>query len=233
MHQSFVKHAEYDGARTDSYTQSQEPPVGQSMQSALAILDLVVASYPVDTDRVYATGLSMGGFGTWNAVRLRPGQFAAAMPLSGGGNADQGALLEGIPVWAYHGSADSIVPVSGTDDMRDAPSIDVAEALVAAGARVRAFDPVAMEVARPILPGIEMTKDAYTLAKGCDALVVTTEWNEFRQLDLEAVRDSMVTPIIMDGRNIYEPEKMKALGFTYRGVGRGYNNGRRLRELNN
>ena len=115
-----------------------------------------------------------------------------------------------------------------TDDMRDAPSIDVAEALVAAGARVRAFDPVAMEVARPLLPGIEMTKDAYTLAKGCDALVVTTEWNEFRQLDLEAIRDSMVTPIIMDGRNIYNPEKMAALGFTYRGVGRGYNNGRKL-----
>jgi UDPglucose 6-dehydrogenase len=115
-----------------------------------------------------------------------------------------------------------------TDDMRDAPSIDVAEALLAAGAKVCAFDPVAIPNARPLLPGVEMAKDAYSLAEGCDALVVTTEWNEFKQLDLERLRDSMKSPIVMDGRNIYDPEKMKALGFNYRGVGRGYNNGRKL-----
>jgi len=118
-----------------------------------------------------------------------------------------------------------------TDDMRDAPSIDVAEALLAAGAHVRAFDPVAMDVARPLLPGIEMVNDAYTLADGVDALVVTTEWNEFRQLDLENLKKRMKSPIIMDGRNIYDPEKMKSLGFTYRGVGRGYSNGRQLNNL--
>jgi len=115
-----------------------------------------------------------------------------------------------------------------TDDMRDAPSIEVAQALVNAGAHVRGFDPVAMEVAQPLLPAVEMTKDAYDLAVGCDALVVATEWNEFMHLDLERIRDSMKTPIVMDGRNIYDPEKMKALGFTYRGVGRGYNNERPL-----
>ena len=115
-----------------------------------------------------------------------------------------------------------------TDDMRDAPSLDVAEALVAAGAKVRAFDPVAMPNASPLLPNVVMAEDAYALAEDCDALVVTTEWNEFKQLDLERIRDNMKTPVIMDGRNIYRPEKMAALGFTYRGVGRGYNNGRKL-----
>ena len=115
-----------------------------------------------------------------------------------------------------------------TDDMRDAPSLEVAEALLTAGAKVCAFDPVAMPVAKPLLPGVEMAKDAYSLADGCDALVVTTEWNEFKQLDLERLRDNMKTPIVMDGRNIYNPEKMEELGFTYRGVGRGFNNHRKL-----
>jgi UDPglucose 6-dehydrogenase len=118
-----------------------------------------------------------------------------------------------------------------TDDMRDAPSIDVAQALISAGAQVRAFDPVAMDVARPLLPEVEMVKDAYSLADGVDALVVTTEWNEFRHLALESLKERMKTPIIMDGRNIYDPEKMKSLGFTYRGVGRGYSNGRKLNNL--
>ena len=118
-----------------------------------------------------------------------------------------------------------------TDDMRDAPSVDVAEALIKAGAHVRAFDPVAMDVARPLLPDVEMVIDAYTLADGVDAIVVTTEWNEFRHLDLEGLKKRMKSPIIMDGRNIYDPEKMKSLGFTYRGVGRGYSNGRKLNNL--
>ena len=115
-----------------------------------------------------------------------------------------------------------------TDDMRDAPSIDVVQALVEAGAHVRGFDPVAMDVAKQIMPEVEMVKDAYALAQGCDALVVATEWNEFIHLDMERIRDSMKTPILMDGRNIYDPEKMHSLGFTYRGVGRGYNNERPL-----
>ncbi|MEJ2511996.1 MAG: UDP-glucose/GDP-mannose dehydrogenase family protein [Anaerolineales bacterium] len=115
-----------------------------------------------------------------------------------------------------------------TDDMRDAPSIEVAQALVAAGAHVRGFDPVAMDVAKPLMPEVEMTKDAYEMAVGCDALVVATEWNEFIHLDMERIRDSMKTPILIDGRNIYDPEKMKMLGFTYRGVGRGYNSERVL-----
>jgi UDPglucose 6-dehydrogenase len=112
-----------------------------------------------------------------------------------------------------------------TDDMRDAPSIDLAEALLAAGAKVRAYDPVAMETAQPILKAVTMFNDPYSLANGCDALFVVTEWNEFKQLDLERVRDSMRAPVIFDGRNIYDPEKMSRMGFTYQGMGRGHNNG--------
>ncbi|MDP2776290.1 MAG: nucleotide sugar dehydrogenase, partial [Anaerolineales bacterium] len=107
-----------------------------------------------------------------------------------------------------------------TDDMRDAPSIDIAEALVKAGAKVRAYDPVAMEVARPILPAVDMFDDPYKMAKDCDALMVVTEWNEFKQLDLEKVKSLLKSPIIYDGRNIYDPKIMKEMGFTYRAVGR-------------
>ena len=107
-----------------------------------------------------------------------------------------------------------------TDDMRDAPSIDIAEALIKAGAKVRAYDPVAMHVARPLLPDVEMFDDSYKMAEQCDALMVVTEWNEFKQLDLAKVKELLKTPVIYDGRNIYEPSRMKEMGFTYRAVGR-------------
>jgi len=110
-----------------------------------------------------------------------------------------------------------------TDDMRDAPSIDVANSLLEGGAEVRAFDPVAMSVAGPLMPGVEMAQDPYTMAEGCDALMVMTDWNEFKHLDLERIRDLMKQPVLFDGRNIYEPEKMRSLGFNYRGFGQGYN----------
>lgn len=110
-----------------------------------------------------------------------------------------------------------------TDDMRDAPAITVAEALQAEGATVSAYDPVAMEVAQPLLPEVKMCADPYTLAEGCDALMVITEWNEFKQLDLERVSKIMRQPVIFDGRNVYSTEEMAKYGFTYRGVGRGYN----------
>lgn len=110
-----------------------------------------------------------------------------------------------------------------TDDMRDAPSIDIASALMAAGARVRGYDPVAIEIARPLLPDVEMYADVYDMAQGCDALMVITEWNEFKQLDLEKLRETMRRPVIFDGRNLYDPETMKRIGFHYHGLGRGYN----------
>jgi UDPglucose 6-dehydrogenase len=109
-----------------------------------------------------------------------------------------------------------------TDDMRDAPAIDIAEALNKAGATVRGYDPVAMEVARPLLPAVELFDDPYKLAKGCDALMVITEWNEFKQLDLDKIKSLLKKPVIYDGRNIYEPKLMKEMGFTYRAIGRGF-----------
>jgi len=108
-----------------------------------------------------------------------------------------------------------------TDDMREAPSIDIVEALKQAGAKIRAYDPVAMDVARGLMPGIEFCEDAYVLAKGCDALMVITEWNEFKQLDLEQIRGLLKQPVIFDGRNIYDPAQMKEMGYSYRGIGRG------------
>lgn len=114
-----------------------------------------------------------------------------------------------------------------TDDMRDAPAIDIAKSLQSYGAQVKAYDPVAMDVAMPLMTDVEMASDPYSLAEGCDALIVVTEWNEFKQLDLEQVRDSMKQAILFDGRNIYDPDKMSQLGFKYLGFGRGFNgNGR-------
>ena len=110
-----------------------------------------------------------------------------------------------------------------TDDMRDAPSIDIARELVEAGARVRAYDPVAMDVARPILPAVEFCEDPYTMAEGCDALIVVTEWNEFKQLDLARLKGLLKSPVIYDGRNIYDPQLMREMKFTYRSIGRGFN----------
>jgi UDPglucose 6-dehydrogenase len=107
-----------------------------------------------------------------------------------------------------------------TDDLREAPSLDIAKVLLAAGSHVRAYDPAAMEGSRRLLPDIEYLNDAYEVASGADALVVVTEWNEFRLLDLGRIKRSMRKPVVIDGRNIYDPPVMRGLGFTYRGIGR-------------
>lgn len=107
-----------------------------------------------------------------------------------------------------------------TDDLRDAPSLDIAKVLLAAGAEVRAYDPAAMERARVLLPEVEYSADAYALADGADGLVLVTEWNEFRHLDLGRLKMAMRRPVIVDGRNIYDPSTMRGLGFTYRSIGR-------------
>ncbi|HMB23982.1 MAG TPA: UDP-glucose/GDP-mannose dehydrogenase family protein, partial [Anaerolineales bacterium] len=103
-----------------------------------------------------------------------------------------------------------------TDDMRDAPSIDISNGLIAAGATVRGYDPVARQIAAPLMPAVEIFDDVYKMAQGCDALVVVTEWNEFKQLDLEKVKGLLKCPVVYDGRNIYDPELVKGMGFTYR-----------------
>ncbi len=84
---------------------------------------------------------------------------------------------------------------------------------------------LAMKEAARLMPEVEMAENPYQMAEGCDLLMVNTEWNEFRQLDLRRIKDAMKTPLLFDGRNIYDPAKMVKIGFKYRGVGRGYNGG--------
>ncbi len=110
-----------------------------------------------------------------------------------------------------------------TDDMREAPSVDIAWDLLRERAKVRAYDPVAMENARRLLPEVQMADSPYALAEGADALVLVTEWNEFKNLDLARIRDTMKQPILIDGRNIYDPHLVREMGFLYMAIGRGYN----------
>jgi UDPglucose 6-dehydrogenase len=107
-----------------------------------------------------------------------------------------------------------------TDDMREAPSIPLVTGLLDLGAKVRAHDPVGMEQARRELPDIEYCDDPYTCARGADALVIVTEWVQFRALDLERLKAQMARPIMIDLRNIYRPEEMATYGFAYESVGR-------------
>jgi UDPglucose 6-dehydrogenase len=109
-----------------------------------------------------------------------------------------------------------------TDDMREAPSVEVIHLLQSEGSRVQAYDPVAMVNANHYLHDVILCQDAYEAAQGADALVVVTEWNEFKHLSLPRLKEAMRQPIVVDGRNIYDPEQMKTLGFVYRGMGRGY-----------
>jgi UDPglucose 6-dehydrogenase len=107
-----------------------------------------------------------------------------------------------------------------TDDMRDAPSIPLVKALLEQGASVVAFDPAAMGHALPLLPGIEAAKNAESVADGADALVVVTEWDEFRALDLGKLAKRMSGRALVDLRNVYDPEEAERAGLDYRGIGR-------------
>jgi len=108
-----------------------------------------------------------------------------------------------------------------TDDLREAPSLDIARTLLAEGVTVRAYDPAAMKQAVTLLPGLQCAPDAYAAAEGSDVLVLVTDWNEFKQLDMERIGNSMRSANLIDGRNMYDPDTVKAAGFTYVGVGRG------------
>ena len=104
--------------------------------------------------------------------------------------------------------------------MRDAPSVDIIKSIIKSGAKVKAFDPVATEKAKEALPDIEYCKETYDTAENCDALIFMTEWNQFRSLDMQKLLSKLKTPMVFDLRNIYEPTKMKKLGFKYFCVGR-------------
>ncbi|WP_339778748.1 UDP-glucose/GDP-mannose dehydrogenase family protein [uncultured Thalassospira sp.] len=108
-----------------------------------------------------------------------------------------------------------------TDDMRDSPSLDVVPALIAAGATVRAYDPEAMDEAAKLLEGLIYCETAFDTIEGADAMVVMTEWNEFRGLNLKRVKAALKSPVVVDLRNVYEPREMKDHGFDYSCIGRG------------
>ena len=107
-----------------------------------------------------------------------------------------------------------------TDDMRDAPSIDIINMLKNDGAEIIAYDPVSMENAKKLLPEISFAKDVYDTAKGSELLIIITDWNEFKKIDLKKLKSLMKKPNIIDSRNIYDPNVMKRSGFSYVGVGR-------------
>ena len=107
-----------------------------------------------------------------------------------------------------------------TDDMRDAPSLEILPRLIAAGARIRAFDPEGMDEARKLMPELVYCRDAYQTMEGADALILLTEWNEFRGLDLGRVKGLLASPLVIDLRNIYQPQEMAAVGFSYLSIGR-------------
>ena len=107
-----------------------------------------------------------------------------------------------------------------TDDMRDAPSIAIVTALEDAGATVRAFDPAAMEQAKPLMPNVTFCEDPYSCAKGAEALVIVTEWDAFRALDLDLLKQELASPTMVDLRNVYRPDELRRRGFKYASIGR-------------
>jgi UDPglucose 6-dehydrogenase len=127
---------------------------------------------------------------------------------------------------AMGGAAGRTVAILGltfkpkTDDMRDAPSLDIVPALQAAGAKVRAFDPEGMHEARKLLPGLATAENAYAAAEGADALVILTEWDQFRALDFARLKAAMKSNVVVDLRNVYDPAEVRRHGFAYSSIGR-------------
>ncbi len=107
-----------------------------------------------------------------------------------------------------------------TDDIRNAPSLDLIKDLKSEGAKIKVYDPQSMEKARKVLSGVSFCKDSYQACKGADCLLIVTEWNEFKELDFKKVMKLLKRPLLVDGRNMYEPLKMEKIGFTYVGIGR-------------
>ena len=122
-----------------------------------------------------------------------------------------------------HGKTVGVLGLSfkpNTDDIRESPAIAIIREIQRLGARVKAYDPAAMETAKSVLGDVEFCEDPYKTASGCEALVLATEWNEFRRLDLGRVKKSLKKTVFVDLRNVYEPSQMKSMGFSYCGVGR-------------
>ncbi len=126
-------------------------------------------------------------------------------------------------LWNLRGKTIGILGLAfkpDTDDIREAPSIDIIRQLQREGVKIRAYDPQAMDNARPVLEDVVFCHDPYQVAEGSDALIVVTEWDEFKNLDLLRIKELLKQPVIIDGRNIFDPAGMKKLGFNYKGIGR-------------
>jgi UDPglucose 6-dehydrogenase len=126
-------------------------------------------------------------------------------------------------LWVIRGKQVSVLGLAfkpNTDDIRFAPAIDLVNQLLAEGARVRAYDPEAMERTRAVLPQVEYAKSAYEAAQNSEALLIATEWDEFRKLDWDRVHAAMARPLILDGRNLLSPREMRKRGFEYHCFGR-------------
>ena len=170
--------------------------------------------FPKDTLALIKTGQDMG-------APIRIVETVAAV------NAQRKRAMAGKVLEACGGSvAGKTIAVLGlafkpnTDDMRDAPSIDIVAALEEAGAHVAAYDPESMAQARPLMEKVRFCKDPYECVQGAQALVIVTEWDAFRALDMKRVKAALAAPVVVDLRNIYRPEEMRRLGFTYASVGR-------------
>ncbi len=127
-------------------------------------------------------------------------------------------------LWIIKGKTIGVLGLAfkpNTDDMRNAPSVDIILRLQAEGAKIKAYDPQAMDNAKSIFKGITFCSDVYSAVKGVDCLVVLTEWEEFRQVDFKRLKTLMHQPVIFDGRNLYKNDNLVALGFEYFGIGRG------------
>ena len=126
-------------------------------------------------------------------------------------------------LWIIQGKTIGVLGLAfkpNTDDMRQAPSIDIINMLKSQGAKIKAYDPKAMEKAKAIIKDIKYCKDVYETAKNSDCLLILTEWEEFKNIDLKRIKKLMAHPVIIDGRNIFEPEKLNKLGFVYKSIGR-------------
>ena len=126
-------------------------------------------------------------------------------------------------LWVVKGKPIAVLGIAfkaNTDDIRFSPAIDLINELAAEGAKIRAFDPEAMEKARTVLPEVEMSASAYEAAKDAEALIIATEWKQFRELDWARMRDAMTRPLVVDARNLLSESEMKALGFEYYSIGR-------------
>ena len=172
--------------------------------------------FPKDSSSLLHTARSVGYefpllAATIETNDLQPKRFISRMERAMGGFDGKKVAVLGLAFKA------------NTDDMRDAKSLDVIKALLDGGATVVAYDPIAIENARQYFPNIAYAKNAFDAAEGADAVAVVTEWNEFKQINLEKLKATMKGVILCDGRNIYDPAKVTRCGFHYVGIGRGMN----------